>query len=86
MDKQVIEKNPVLRRAFDFSLLINKFSERPKADKRYTISRQLLRSGTSVCANAIEAQDAESMADFIHTFKVAAKEETAYCLLLCEYS
>jgi len=36
----------------------------------------------------MEAQNAESKADFIHKMKVAAKEaeETQYWLMLCEYS
>jgi four helix bundle protein len=52
------------------------------------ISKQLLKSGTAIGANAMEAQNAESTADFIHKFKVAAKEaeETQYWLLLYSYS
>ena len=52
------------------------------------IARQLLKSGTSIGANIIEAQNSESKADFIHKFKIAAKEseETEYWLLLCDYS
>jgi len=36
----------------------------------------------------MEAQNAESKADFIHKMKMAAKEaeETQYWLLLCQYS
>jgi four helix bundle protein len=56
--------------------------------KKFTISRQLLRSGTSVGANIYEAQNAESRIDFIHKMKVAAKEadECRYWLLLCKHS
>jgi four helix bundle protein len=56
--------------------------------KKYTISKQLLRSGTSIGANIFEAQHAESRIDFIHKLKVAVKEanETIYWLLLCEKS
>ena len=56
--------------------------------RKYTISRQLLKSGTSIGANSMEAQNAESKADFIHKMKIAAKEadETQYWLLLCSYS
>ncbi len=51
-------------------------------------ARQLLKSGTSIGANSREAQNAESKADFIHKFKIAAKEtdETEYWLLLCKHS
>ncbi len=48
----------------------------------------LLKSGTSIGANAMEAQNAESKVDFIHKMKIAAKEaeESQYWLWLCEYS
>jgi four helix bundle protein len=56
--------------------------------RKYVISRQLLRSGTSIGANSMEAQNAESKADFIHKLKIAAKEaeESQYWLWLCEHS
>ncbi|WP_343330997.1 four helix bundle protein [Polaribacter staleyi] len=52
------------------------------------MSRQLLKSGTSIGANVHEAQNAESKADFIHKIKIATKEleETKYWLVLCERS
>ncbi|MFI5172236.1 MAG: four helix bundle protein [Chitinophagales bacterium] len=56
--------------------------------KKYVLKDQILKSGTSVEANVREAQNAESRTDFIHKFKVAAKEadELEYWLLLSEYS
>jgi four helix bundle protein len=56
--------------------------------RKYVIARQLLKSGTSIGANVREAQNAESKVDFIHKFKIAAKEaeETEYWLLICEKS
>jgi four helix bundle protein len=52
----------------------------------YAISRQLVRSGTSIGANIAEAQSAESRRDFIHKLKIADKElhETVYWLRLCQ--
>ncbi len=50
------------------------------------MSKQLLRSGTSVGANVREALNAESTADFTHKLAIAQKEcdETLYWLeLLC---
>ena len=49
-------------------------------------ARQLLKSGTSIGANIREAQNSESKNDFIHKFKIAAKEvdETAYWLEICK--
>ena len=62
------------------------FSEKTK--KKYNLSNQLFRSGTSIGANVKEAQNAESKADFIHKMKIAIKEadETEYWLMLCKHS
>ena len=48
------------------------------------ISKQLLRSGTSIGALVREAEQAESKADFVHKMAIALKEtnETEYWLLL----
>ncbi|NES00543.1 MAG: four helix bundle protein [Symploca sp. SIO1B1] len=48
----------------------------------YDLSKQLIRSGTSIGANLEEAQDAESKADFIHKMSICLKEarETNYWL------
>ena len=56
--------------------------------KNFVISNQLLKSGTSIGANIREAQNSESKNDFIHKFKISAKEieETNYWLLLCKHS
>lgn len=43
-------------------------------NKKYVITNQLLKSVTSIGANIRKAQNAESKADFIHKFKIAAKE------------
>ena len=55
-----------------------------KNKKEYTLAKQLLRSGTSVGANVREAQNAESVADFIHKLAISLKEanETEYWLCL----
>lgn len=80
-----IEKNAILKLSFEFSLDIINYCEKLEANKQFIIARQLLRSGTSIGANSMEAQNAESKADFIHKFKIAAKEaaETQYWLWLC---
>lgn len=86
MQKHLIETNPILKLSFEFSLMIIQYCEALEENRKYVIARQLLKSGTSIGANAIEAQNAESRADFIHKMKIAAKEagETQYWLLLCE--
>jgi len=81
-------KNPILKLIFEFSLKVIEYCDRLQNEKKFIVSNQLLRSGTSIGANAMEAQNAESKADFIHKMKVAAKEadETFYWLMLCNYA
>lgn len=88
MQKELIEKNPFLKPTLDFSLLIINYCEQLEAEQRYIIANQLLKSGTSIGANAIEAQNAESKADLVHKIKVAAKEadETQYWLKPCSHA
>jgi four helix bundle protein len=82
------KSNVIIDLTFQFSLKIIEFCEYLEQNKKYVLARQLLKSGTSIGANVREAQNAESKADFIHKFKVAAKEadETEYWLLLCKES
>jgi four helix bundle protein len=81
-------KNPVVDKSLEVALLIIEYCEELEAGRKYVISRQLLKSGTSIGANVHEAQNAESKADFIHKIKIATKEleETKYWLVLCEKS
>ena len=79
-----LSKNLIVKMTFEFALHVMKYSELLESAKKFTISRQVIRSGTSIGANVREAQNAESRADFIHKMKIAAKEgdETEYWLLL----
>ena len=88
MQKELIENNPILKQSIGFSLAVIDYCELLNEQKRFVVSKQLLRSATSIGANAMEAQNAESKADFIHKIKIAAKEadETQYWLTLCGYS
>lgn len=88
MQKELIDNNPILKKTIEFSLVVIEYCELLDASKKYIISKQLLRSATSIGANAMEAQNAESKADFIHKLKISAKEadEVQYWLTLCEYS
>ena len=81
-------KNIVLEKSIEFSLLLIEYTEGLEESKKYVIAKQLLKSGTIIGANVHEAQNAESMADFIHKMKIALKEleETKYWLTLCERS
>ena len=80
--------NLIINLTFDFALNIIAFSEEIRQCNRFKMASQIFRSGTSIGANIREAQNAESKADFIHKFKIAAKEadELQYWLLLCEKS
>ncbi|MBA3899109.1 MAG: four helix bundle protein [Bacteroidetes bacterium] len=64
------------------------YTEELESRRKYNLSNQLFRSGTSIGANIKEAQNAESRADFIHKTKIALKEadETEFWLLLCKNS
>ena len=88
MQKELIENNPILKQSIGFSLAVIDYCELLNEQKRFVVSKQLLRSATSIGANTMEAQNAESKADFIHKMKIAAKEadETQYWLTLCSYS
>lgn len=81
-------ENIILKKTIEFSLLVIEYVELLESQRRYVVARQLLRSATSIGANVHEAQNAESKADFIHKFKIAAKEaeETRYWLILCNES
>jgi four helix bundle protein len=88
MKKEMLDKNPILKLSFEFSLMVISYCEKLESERKYVISRQLLKSGTSIGANAMEAQNAESKVDFIHKMKIAAKEsgESQYWLWLRQYS
>ena len=71
----------VVRKSFDFAIKIVNFYKRFSIEKKeYVLSKQFLRSGTSIGANVREAQNAQSKMDFIHKLAIAQKEcdETIY--------
>ncbi len=82
------KENQVLNLAFEFALNIIEYTQELESRKRFSMANQLFKSGTSINANIIEAQNAESKGDFIHKMKIAAKEaeETEGWLMLCKYS
>jgi four helix bundle protein len=81
-----LQDNLIIDKTYQFALSIVKFAQLLQEQRHFVLSNQLLRSGTSIGANTREAQNAESKIDFIHKFKIAAKEadETEYWLLLCQ--
>lgn len=82
------KENLIIKLTFDFALKIITYTEKLRSLHKFEMASQLFNSGTSVGANSREAQNAESKADFIHKFKIAAKEadETDYWLKLCKSS
>jgi four helix bundle protein len=81
------EKNEIVRLSFHFAVRIVRLSDYLKKNKReFTLSKQLLRAGTSIGANVVEAQDAQSRKDFISKISIALKEakETRYWIALLQ--
>ncbi len=78
-------KNEVLELSFQFAIRIVNLCKYLKNEKKeYILSKQLLRSGTSIGANVTEAQDAQSKKDFISKMAISLKEakETRYWIAL----
>ena len=76
------KKNVIKEKSFEFAVEIV-YLYKVLAEKReFVLSRQLLRSGTSIGANVREAEQAESKADFVHKLSISLKEanETEYWL------
>ena len=77
--------NVVEEKSFRFAVRIVKLCKYLRGSKKeYVLSKQILRSGTSIGANIAEAQQAQSRADFISKLSIALKEagETNYWLRL----
>jgi four helix bundle protein len=74
----------VLKKSFEFAVKIVRFTSQLNHEKHFILSRQLLRSGTSIGANINEALAAYSKKDFIYKMMLALKEaqEAEYWLKL----
>jgi len=83
-----MEKPKILDRTFQFSLKIISLYKVLVAKNEFIISKQLLRSGTSIGANVHEASAAFSKRDFVFKMSIASKEarETQYWLKLLDQS
>ena len=64
--------------------IIKLYKQLKEVDKEFILSKQILRSGTSIGANARERKNSQSKADFINKLSIALKEadETQYWLEL----
>lgn len=76
--------NVIKDKSFAFALRVINLNKFLVEKKEFILSKQLLRSGTSIGALVREAEHAESTADFIHKMAIAQKEasETEYWLEL----
>lgn len=75
----------IARLSMDFAIRIVKFYRVLVEEKKiFVISKQLLRSGTSIGANVSEGSYAQSRADFINKMNIALKEaaESEYWITL----
>ena len=80
-----MDNNPMFMKALDFAeRIVNCYKYLTEVKGERIMSKQILRSGTSIGANFSEALSAESKDDFIHKCAIAKKEsnETKYWLLL----
>lgn len=79
------KENPARDKSYDFALRIIKLYKYLVEDKKeYVLSKQILRSGTSIGANMEEALGGQSRRDFLAKVSIAYKEtrETHYWLRL----
>ena len=77
--------NVIVDKSFDFAVrIVNLSKYLVEQQKEYVLSKQLLRSGTSIGANIFEAQRGQTKADFTAKMCIALKEanETDYWLKL----
>jgi len=85
MNVELNETNNIYNKSFQFSVRIVKLYKYLSNEKKeYILSKQLLRSGTSIGANIHESISAQSKKDFISKMSIANKEarETEYWIKL----
>ncbi len=78
-------KNLLYDKSYAFSIRIVRLSQYlNKEKKEYILNKQIIRSGTAICALVSESKFAQSKADFLNKLTVALKEanETQYWISL----
>jgi four helix bundle protein len=83
--EKIKSESIIAGKAYAFALEIVRIYKKLANDKKeYVLSKQLLRSGTSIGANINEAMSGQSKRDFVHKLNIALKEarETSYWLNL----
>ena len=82
-----MKDSELIKQSIDFSVLIVEYYKWLVSHrKEFVMSKQILRSGTSIGSNIHEAQYAISKADFINKIHISLKEasETEYWLIILE--
>jgi four helix bundle protein len=84
----VMKESIIQRRSFDFALEVIRICRALQEQREYVISKQLMRSGTSIGANVEEATAGQSRRDFLAKMAIACKEarETRYWIRLLQES
>ena len=80
-----MKDNLILEKSMDFSVrVVRLYQHLCEMKNEYIMSKQLLRAGTSIGANAHEAHNAQSDKDFLAKMYIALKEatETEYWIKL----
>jgi len=83
-----MKKNIIEEKSFEFALLVIQLYKTLIKEKEFVLSKQLLKSATSIGANVQEAQAAQSKKDFISKMTISSKEarESLYWIRLLEAS
>jgi len=77
------DNNIIKDKSFKFAIrTVNLYKYLQQDKKEFVLSKQLVRSGTSIGANVREGLNAESKADFIHKLSIAQKEADESCYWL----
>lgn len=82
------KENVIEQKSIEFALNTISLYQEMVACKEFVLSKQLLRSGTSIGANIQEAQAAHTKRDFAYKMSIASKEarESKYWLMLINKS
>lgn len=80
-------KNEFKRRIYAWALRLIKFIDKPSKDSVCSVmGNQLLRSGTSILANYVEANSASSKKDFINFFNHSLKSANESKVWICFFA
>ena len=79
-----ISENVIEKKSYAFSINVVNAYKKLESRSEYVLSKQLLRSGTSIGANVMEGLRAQSRKDFISKMNIALKEanESEYWIRL----